>query len=373
MRLDTACRATSSRGCTFVYWWDDSAGRWIGPTDESVVCAQAPPAGPREDAAKNRSTVGRFLDLGGLKRRLFPSTLWESRRSAVAKARTDVLDQLPDDATIILHTTYLSPLARLVAQRGLTVVVDIYDLVWRAHDMDAELAPRLVAALRRTYARSVRLREERCLARADALPVAGWTDLMSLPASLRASRADWSPTGVPLPAVERSPDAIPVAVGLIGHFGHSATSEAADHLLRSPVASEGTVEVVLAGLQSDEWTAASGFRARALGPVRDVAEFYDAVGATVVPVVNGAGMKCKLAESVLAYRVTVTTPHGAAGFPPRLRRWFTVLEDVDGLTSQVVLDALGAGVGEAGAEAFRRELSPDAAARRYSDTIAAAS
>ena len=76
-------------------------------------------------------------------------------------------------------------------------------------------------------------------------------------------------------------------------------------------------------------------------------------------------MKCKLAEGVLAGKAVITTPDGASGYPPRLRREFCVYRDSAGPTgSAIAAIAAGHTPGRA-AKLFEGEVGLRAAARTY--------
>jgi len=300
-----------------------------------------------------------------LKRYVLPSTSWESGRGAVAAAAPllDALDVSGYDM-VILHTTYLAPLVPLLATRAARVGVDVYDLVWRAHRIDATGAPACLWALRGAYAGAVRVREQRLLSAADRLLVAGYRDFETLQGL--GPRATWAPTGLecsPTPG----PPMPPVRLGLIGNFAHSATADAARRLVDSELADKG-VRLVFAGSGSDAWAAHTAVHV--LGPLANVEDFYRHVNLVLVPVASGSGMKCKLAEAVLAGKPVITTPAGASGYAPRLRRKFHIRADPLALSAsemEVIVqrhDALGARA------CFSSEVGLAAAATTYRGGLA---
>ena len=125
------------------------------------------------------STQGRFLNRRGfsLKRRLLPSTLYESGRHAVRAAGPLLADlQLNSSDTVLLHTTYLAPLIPAVRDTGARAAVDVYDLVLAGNRIDATDASLGAWAMRTAYAAAVRAREMRLLSSADRLIVAGYRD-----------------------------------------------------------------------------------------------------------------------------------------------------------------------------------------------------
>ncbi len=316
----------------------------------------SPPTG----ADKPRS-FGHTSRLGRTKRAVFPSTLWESGRAACRGFDPGLITE---QDTVVLHTTYLGPLAKQLREHGNGVVLDVYDLIWRVHRIDASLATnRLISATRRVYSDLVRIREERCLRAAHVLPTAGWTDLEHVRTVARA--AFWNPTGVPAqPVATNASDRL--RVGLIGHFGHSATVDAAEALLASPLGRDANTEVVIAGVASEQW--GRDRPVTSLGRVDSITDFYERIDAAVVPVLNGSGMKCKLAESAMSGKTTVTTAAGAEGFPPELSAGFVVLS-LSELTADAVRLAASGNV-ENAARAFVERVGTDGAVASYRLTCA---
>lgn len=290
-------------GETELYAFEDEEWQRHGSDELVALMAQTAPMPPQSH--------------NSLKRRLFPSTLWQSRIPAVQSAR-GLLSKMGSvsDATVVLHTTYLASLARQLKVAGARVVLDAYDLVWRAHENDGIDGPIGRRLVRRSYARWVRRSELGEVQHADALVVAGYADLASL---AMTQNARWVPT----PPMQVDPVPFTAAsgrlrIGFLGHFHHHHTYLSAKALMNAPVAREPGVELVFAGLGSNDLTVPD--RVTVIGGVRDPSRFYAAVDAVVAPVVGGSGMKVKLVEAVLAARPTITTPRGAEGFPPPLRR-----------------------------------------------------
>lgn len=345
MRLDFALAATRHAGFeTSLLCWMD--GRWTEVAPDAVT--QRDPRGKLGVA----SGSGR---VSALKRWAFPSTLWESARDARAST-----PELQPTTNIVLHTSYLAPLTPSLKRRGHYVAVDAYDLIWRVHEVDAKLATGFRRLIRSSYAASVRPRELSGLRVADSLLAAGWTDTHDL-ASAAGRAVTWAPTGLRTEMVNKVPSDR-LRVGLLGNFRHSATIAAAEELMASPLAQTDSVELVFAGLHSDEWDGRCG--ARGMGTVKTVDEFYRAVDATVVPVTNPSGMKTKLAESALAGRPVVTTTEGAVGYPPHLQNHFTVLE-LAALTAEKVRSAVAGASVETARAAFVNELGWDNALSTY--------
>ena len=353
LRLRTAVEASLLDGSATFSWWDPTRLAWrsdvaledIGAPDPEPALAPAP-SGSR-----------------GLKRRVFPFVLWEAGRKPRAHS-SDVLERQPD-ATIVLHTTFLAPLADRLRRSGRRVVVDVHDAIFRGHLDEAIGAPAPMRALRRAYAGSVMQRERRALAPARALAVAGWDDARMLE-RMGLTRATWAPTGLEA-QLAATPQNDRLCVGLLGNFHHSATSSAASELLRSPLGSDPDVEIVLAGIGSERHEGTPGVRT--LGSITDVGEFYDRVHATVVPVTNGTGMKCKLGEAALAGKAVITTPLGATGYAPELRTAFAVVDSARALEKRVVTDAIEQASPDAVRAQFDAVVGRGAAARTYADVL----
>jgi glycosyltransferase involved in cell wall biosynthesis len=358
LRLKTAVDASSRLGSVEIYWWDECAGLWEGPLPiEEIGRAR------REHASAAASTAS-----ARIKRWLFPSTLWESGRQASSHA-SQLLGslQLDADDLVVLHTTYLAPVVPVVTELGARVVVDVHDLVWRAHRMDADIPPVVLWPVRAAYSVAVRKRELSLLKEADGLLVCGWRDSELLGS---IGSVGWTPTGVDAVPTTTAQTPGPMRIGLIGNFAHSATLDTAKRLVNSPLSRDpNRVQLVFAGRFSDKVPelATAGV---VLGPVRHVQEFYDQVNAVVVPVRNGSGMKCKLAEAAIAGKPVLTTPAGASGYPPQLRRLFIVWDEAEELTPDTVIAAIrDAPDSRAMRTAFLDTIGVDAAASRYQKAI----
>lgn len=359
MRLSNALQATRHREPTILYSWHSDSAAWIMEPDLSQVGAPRRSSKPRAvDDSKSR--------IAGVKRRIFPSTLWQAGSQAVAAARPLLAEALRPGDTVVLHTTYLAPLVPELRRGGFRVVVDVYDLVWRAHQMDAASAGRLGAATLEVYARATRRAEMRLLSAASALAVVGWMDLRYIQAH-SDTPARWAPVGIPTPTVRARQPTNKLAVGLIGDFAHSATSDAARRLARSPLAQDSAFQLVFAGPGSEKWNQEDGIQG--MGEVDDVGSFYSAIDACVVPVANGTGMKCKLAESAMASRACVTTPHGGQGYPPHLAALMTILPNEQALEPGAIREAIEQTDLRQVRAAFIEEVGLDAAAERYLDAV----
>jgi Glycosyl transferases group 1 len=324
LRLQTAELACSRLGEQQTFWFDHAAERW------------------RDDPAErpHRSSAPR----PGLKRRIFPSTLYESGRVAVEAFRqTDFSTRLPSSTNAMFHTTYLGPL--LMDERPAWLeqtVIDVYDLIWRSHAIDAKLTSGPLRATRQLYSQTVRQREMRAISHADAAVVAGYEDWCYVRSVAR--RSAWCPVGVlPRPTADRIPHKPPL-VGFLGNFAHQPTLDSARLLLTCPAARSGAIKVVLAGWESDSFAAEFAGQAEIVGPVSDPGELWHAVDCAVIPVQTGAGMKVKVSEALLAGCPVITTPLGADGFSPAVREALHIVEHVSEITSELCTQASATGV-----------------------------
>jgi hypothetical protein len=119
-----------------------------------------------------------------------------------------------------------------------------------------------------------------------------------------------------------------IRVGFLGNFAHQATVDSALALLRAPVADSISAEVVLGGWASDQRPEVQDRGATITGPVSRPEDFWRVVDVAVVPVESGTGIKCKIAEAMLAGRGVVTTPLGMAGFDPSSRLGVKVVSSI---------------------------------------------
>ncbi len=356
LRLRTAVEASQLHGTATFSWWDSTQGQWRSDVAVEQIGAPDPaPAPIPPPTAASR-----------LKRSVFPFVLWEAGRQPRSGA-AKVLSEQPQ-ATLVLHTSFLAPLADELRHQGRHVVVDVHDAIFRGHMDEAAGAPIAMRSIRTAYGTSVRHREQRALASSNRLPVAGWDDARLLK-DLGVRAAQWAPTGLEA-QLSPMPEHSQLRVGLLGNFFHSATSGAAAELLASPLARDPAVEVILAGIGSERYEGTA--KVRSLGPVAGTDEFYDRVHATVVPVTNGTGMKCKLGEASLAGKAVITTQLGATGYPPALRSAFIVVSSAQTLDKQLVIDAIEHVSPDALRAQFESVVSREAAAHTYAEILSAA-
>jgi hypothetical protein len=104
----------------------------------------------------------------------------------------------------------------------------------------------------------------------------------------------------------------------------------------------------------------------------DTGEFYDQVHATVVPIMNGTGMKCKLAEAALSGKAVVTTRLGAVGYPPELSRGFVIVNGAESLDRRVITDAIERLSPETVRANFESVVGCEAAAHTYASMLKSA-
>jgi hypothetical protein len=353
LRLRTAIEASLLDGAASFSWWDATRSQWRSDVEPDDIGAPSP-----EPTAAVIETGA-----GDLKRRVFPFVMWEAGRkprSGVA----DVLTQQPD-ATLVLHTSFLAPLAAGLRRSGRRVVVDVHDAIFRGHMDEAAGASVAMRALRAAYAKSVLQRERRALAGACGLAVAGWDDALILE-GLGLRQLKWAPTGLEA-QLSTMPESDKLRVGLLGNFHHSATARAASELVASPLGRDPEIEVIFAGIGSERYEGTAGVRT--LGRIAAIDEFYNEVHATVVPVTIGTGMKCKLGEAALAGKAVITTPLGAKGYPPELREAFVVVDSAGSLDRRVVNDAIQRTSPDGIRARFDAVVGRGAAARTYAEVL----
>ena len=346
LRLSAAVDATSELGEPEIHYFDADADAWSGPVEAGSL------AGMLEEVPSDppRGSVG-------LKRRLFPSTLWESGRHP-CRALTEAAQRfgIDDQTVLFLHTSYLAPsLPSLPPARAR--IVDVYDLVWAAHRNDATAARGPARALRLAYAATVRRREEAAVARADGLVAAGFADAAAL-------GAPWIPTPTPLGTVpEARPSGEVLRVGLLGNYAHVSTRLSLESVMRSGIASDPSIRLIVAGLHARQLVR-GGERVEVLGEVPRAEDFYAGIDCVVAPVLGGSGIKCKLAEGILAGRPVITTELGAAGYPPELRPSFSVCEPGE-LDRSAIDRAVADMDADAARERFERVLGTEAVIKAY--------
>ena len=356
LRLAAAVEAAGAIGSPEVHCFDAAAEGWLHLSSELLA------------AGLDERDESRPPPPESLKRRLFPSTLWESG-SRARRALDGYADRLriDADALVVLHTSYLAAATHGVAALARATVVDVYDLVWRAHRNDAGSAGAPLSAIRWGYSESVRWRESRELKLPDALLVAGYDDYSRLSGRLPA--VSWVPTATPVEAVPApAPADGLLRVGLLGNFAHASTRRSADQLLASALAADPSVRVLLAGLHASA-VAAPSTVTEVLGAVSRAEDFYARVDCVVAPVEGGSGIKCKLGEALLAGRPVITTPLGAAGYPPSIRRHFTICATHE-LDAEVVRRAVAGFDAEVVRAAAQGELGHGAVVGRYAAALA---
>ena len=352
MRLRSALTACGGQVRAF----DPAEGVWSAPLALEALLDEggAAPGGGR---------------LTHVKRAVFPQTLLESGRRASSALRAEhARPSWGRGDTVIVHTTYLGGLVPWLRSLGAVVIVDVYDLVWRAHGLDARNTRGPLGTTRALYAASVRIREERAMRAANGVLVVGFADWLAARRAVPGAR--FVPPAIPIPAgtrARRSPNGT-IRVGLLGHFGHQPNRAAAEALLASPLAADSHVELVFAGRESDR-SLPHRPRVRTLGPVDSVDEFYAEVDCVVAPSPSGAGLKIKLGEGILAGRPVLTTRLGAEGYPPELRTRFLVEDDPSALTAARCRAHIARFDPAEAADAFASVLGWDVAVESYRTAV----
>ncbi len=129
---------------------------------------------------------------------------------------------------------------------------------------------------------------------------------------------------------------------MLGNFAHSSTIGSAKQILASRLVDDPQLTVVLAGWGSERF---AGEPVSVLGAVSRPEDFYAQIDCVIAPVAGGSGIKCKLAEALEAGRPVLTTPLGASGYPPQLRRHFHVCEpeQIDAAKIRLAISEFDAG------------------------------
>ena len=198
--------------------------------------------------------------------------------------------------------------------------------------------------------------------------VAGWGDFECLRGGVARTR--WVPTATPVALTSHAAPCAAVRVGFIGNFAHAQTLDSARRLLASPLGADPGVRIVLAG-RGSRAAVSAGPQVEVLGGTDDPEELYGRIDCAVVPVASGAGMKCKLAEAIVAGRPVLTTELGADGYPPALRRWFAICEP-QLLDATAVRKCVTDFDAAAARTEFVRELGWNKVVARYREAIEAA-
>ncbi|WP_336921879.1 glycosyltransferase [Aquipuribacter sp. SD81] len=254
-----------------------------------------------------------------LKRALLPMPT-----EAGARSRT-LLDAVTAERPDVVVVSQL-PYAWYAEQAGVPLWLDHSDL-WSDFIGREVAARRGVARLTaRRQQRGLEVTETRRSRDAVVTTAAGWVDATTLGA--RTGRdVGWLPT----PVGEGVTAARPVAgdrptAGFLANFGFWPNVDALrllDDVWAPRLLADGW-RVVVAGLESDRMQVRPGVEV--LGPLADVADFYDRVDVTLAPIRLGGGMKVKVVESMLRGRPVVSTALGVEGFPPKVRRLAHVVD-----------------------------------------------
>lgn len=182
-------------------------------------------------------------------------------------------------------------------------------------------------------------RREVRLASSPAVNVyAGYEDKSSN--KINGSSSFWIPTPITANDDNRSAQDFKLIkrVGFIGNFNYPPNVVSLKRFFKCYGAqfSAAGLEVIVGGFGSEivnEWDV----KAKVLGQVDSLADFYNSIDAAIVPIEHGGGIKAKAVEA-LAYGVPVFgTDHVAAGFSPAWGRYLGHLDDL--LSSTVTVPA----------------------------------
>lgn len=158
---------------------------------------------------------------------------------------------------------------------------------------------------------------------------AGHHDFLSLDRS-RTVPSAWLPTPVEWPGSSvRTPPKKPRRIGFLGNMNYPPNVMSLKQFLRSYADRFGPtgMELVVAGYGSEvvkSWTS----QATVLGAVDDVADFYSAVDAVIVPIDHGGGIKVKALEAMVYGVPVYGTEHVRSGFD---QSFWQYIGDVDEL------------------------------------------
>jgi glycosyltransferase involved in cell wall biosynthesis len=151
--------------------------------------------------------------------------------------------------------------------------------------------------------------------RADVVSVASWSDRQQM-----GERAVWLPTPVAQSASmlrrrRRSSSQSRVVYGMIANFDYPPNRDAYDRLIRVwlPALLPSAQRVVVAGFGSENLPRVGNVDI--IGPVDDVATFYEQVDVVIAPTELGGGMKVKVVESMMYGVPVVTSEHARSGLP----------------------------------------------------------
>ncbi len=163
---------------------------------------------------------------------------------------------------------------------------------------------------------SAREAEER--QKAAVVTVASWADSQTL-----GARATWLPAPIvnaPAFRVRRRParSKSRLVYGLLGNFDYPPNRHAYQTLIQQwlPTLLLNAERIIVAGFGSEKLPRVS--HVEILGPLQNVAVFYDSIDIALAPVERGGGMKVKVVESMMYGVPVVTSDHAIEGLPNAL-------------------------------------------------------
>ena len=213
-------------------------------------------------------------------------------------------------------TMSLVPSANRWALRSNPNWLDFPDLPSNIARNHARTVDRVSAAFNVAQARLWSKREVSEYDQADVVSVASWSDSLQM-----GNRAVWLPTPV-AESGERvrrrgAPSASQAGVvyGMIANFDYPPNRDAYERLIQEwlPLLLLSASRIVVAGFGSESLP--RDMNVDILGPVDNVATFYDRVDVVLAPIERGGGMKVKVVEAMMHGRPVVATEHAMDGLP----------------------------------------------------------
>ena len=213
-------------------------------------------------------------------------------------------------------TMSLVPSANRWALRSNPNWLDFPDLSSNIARNHARTVDRVSAAFNVAQARLWSKREVSEYDQADVVSVASWSDSLQM-----GNKAVWLPTPVAesgeLVRRRSAPSGRQAGVvyGMIANFDYPPNRDAYERLIREwlPLLLPSANRIVVAGFGSESLR--PGMNVDILGPVENVATFYDRVDVVVAPIERGGGMKVKVVEAMMHGRPVVATEHAMDGLP----------------------------------------------------------
>jgi glycosyltransferase involved in cell wall biosynthesis len=213
-------------------------------------------------------------------------------------------------------TMSLIPSANRWALRSNPNWLDFPDLLSNMARNHARTVDRVSATFNVAQARLWSKREVSEYDQADVVSVASWSDSLQM-----GNKAVWLPTPVAESGElvrRRSAPSAPQAglvYGMIANFDYPPNRDAYERLIREwlPLLLPSASRILVAGFGSESLRRA--MNVDILGPVENVATFYDRVDVVLAPIERGGGMKVKVVEAMMHGRPVVATEHAMRGLP----------------------------------------------------------